>query len=287
VILVVLAVVFGTIVALELVALAGRRAWVEWKLGRRQVLVDAACDDLVDALVFGSAVDPPVGWARRHAFRLAALELVRALSGDARARLTRLVEEAGGLDQALGELRRSPRVFARRMAADELGEFRSRRAVSAFERGLDDRDAIVRVACARGLLRIPELGRLDRILEVLDRDALAEQIETATALIALAEVRPEALVQLYGSARSPRVRWDAALVLARMKRAEALPTLREAIATPNALMVSHAVHGIAAAGGAEAEALLEGLVADAGRDPAIRELAGRELARMQTPEGVA
>jgi HEAT repeat protein len=100
-------------------------------------------------------------------------------------------------------------------------------------------------------------------------------------------VRPEALVQLYGSARSPSVRWYAALVLARMKRAEALPTLRDAIATPNALMVSHAVHGIAATGGAEAAGLLEGLVADAGRDAAVRELAGRELARMQAAEGAA
>jgi HEAT repeat protein len=287
VILVVLAVVFGTIVVLELVALAGRRAWVDWKLGRRQVLVDAACATLVDALVFGSTVDPPAGWARRHAFRLAALELVRTLSGESRARLTQLVEDAGVVDQALRELRRSPRAFARRTAADELGEYRSRRAVSGFEAGLDDRDAIVRVACARGLLRIPELRRLDRILDVLDRDALAEQIETATAFIALAEVRPEALVRLYGSARSPSVRWYAALVLARMKRAEALPTLHDAIAAPNGLMVSHAVHGIAAAGGAEAAALLDGLVADASRDPAIRELAGRELARMRAAEGAA
>ena len=65
-ILVVLAVVFGTIVVLELVALAGRRAWVEWKLGRRQVLVDEACETLVDALVFGSAVDPPAGCSPRR-----------------------------------------------------------------------------------------------------------------------------------------------------------------------------------------------------------------------------
>src|SRR5262249_49937346 len=133
----------------------------------------------------------------------------------------------------------------------------------------------------RGLLRIPELRRLDRILEVLDRDALAEQIETATAFIALAEVKPDALVQLHDSARSASVRWYAALVLARMQRAEALPALRDAIATPNDLIVSHAVHGIAAAGGAKAAALLEGLVADADHDTATRELAGRELARMQ------
>ena len=279
-ILVVLAVVFGTLVVLELAALAGRRAWVDWKCGRRQVLVDGAFETLVGALVDGNAVEPPVGRARRLAFRLAALELFSELSGGSRARLTRIVEEAGGADQAVRTLRRSPRAFARRKAADELGELRSRRAVPALEAGLDDRDPIVRVACARGLLRIPDLGRLDRILDVLDRDALAEPVEATAAFIALAEVKPEALVQLQGSARSPSVRWYAALVLARMKRAEALPALREALATPNALVVSYAVHGIAAAGGAEAAALLEGLVAEADRDAPIRELAGRELARM-------
>lgn len=285
--LVVVAVVFGTLVVLELAAIAGRRAWVEWKCGRRQVLVDGAFETLVGALVDGNAVEPPVGRARRLAFRLAARELFSELSGDSRARLTRIVEEAGGADQALRTLRRSPRAFARRTAADELAELRSRRAVSAFEAGLDDRDPIVRVACAHGLLRIPDLRRLDRILDVLDRDALAQEVETGAAFIALAEVRPEALVRLHSSARSPSVRWYAALVLARMKHAEALPSLRDAIATPNAVMVSHAVNGIAAAGGEEAAALLEGLVAEPDRDAAIRELAGRELARMHAVSGTA
>ena len=281
-ILVVLAVVFGALVVLELAAIAGRRAWVEWKCGRRQVFVEEACERLVGALVAGDAPEPPVGRARRLAFRLAVLELFSELSGDSRARLTRIVEEAGGVDHVLRTLRRSPRAFARRKAADELGGYRSRRAVPALEAGLDDRDPIVRVACARGLLRIPELRRLDRILAILDRDALAEPVETATAFIALAEVRPDALVELQSSAGSPTVRWHAALVLARMKRMEALPALSDAIATPNAVIVSHAVHGIAAAGGGEAAALLEGLVAEADRDAATRELAGRELARMHT-----
>jgi HEAT repeat protein len=286
-ILVVLTVVFATLVVLELAAIAGRRAWVEWKHGRRQRLVEAASETLVDALVLGTEVEPPVGRARTYAFRLAALELFSELAGDSRVRLTRLVEDAGVVDHALRTLRRSPRAFARRVAADQLGEFHSRRAVSAFEAGLDDRDAIVRVACARGLLRIPELRRLDRILDVLDRDGLAEPVETAAAFITLAGVNPEALARLHASARSPSVRWYAALVLARMGRADALPTLRDAIAAPNALMVSHAVHGIAAAGGPQAAALLEGLVADADRDAAVRELAGHELARLQAPGGVA
>ena len=286
-ILVVLVLAFGTLVVLELAALAGRRAWVEWKCGRRQVLVDEAFDTLVDALVFGTPIEAPVGRVRRRAFGLAALELIHELSGESCARLRALVEEAGLLDDAARRLRRSPRAFARRRAADGLGELRSPRLGPAFAAGREDRDPIVRVACARGLLRIPDLHRLDRILEILDRDALAEPVETATAFIALAEVKPEALVQLQSSARSPAVRWHAALVLARMRRAEALPALSDAIATPNAVIVSHAVHGIAAAGGGEAAALLEGLVAEPGRDAATRELAGRELARMEAVGGTA
>ena len=286
-ILVVLAIVFGTLVVVELAALAGRRAWVQWKLGPRRRLIDAAFETLADALVFGTPIEPPVGRAGRRAFRLAALELLHQLSGESHARLAALVEDAGVLDDTVRELRRSPRVFARRRAADGLGELRNPRLVPVFEAGLDDRDPIVRVACARGLLRIPELGRLDRILEVLDRDALAEPVETATAFIALAEADPEALVRLHRSARSPTTRWHAALGLARMRRAEALPALRDALATRNSLIVTHAVHGIGATGGAEAVGLLEGVAADADRDAAIRELAGRELARLHATGGTA
>jgi HEAT repeat protein len=281
VILVVLAIVFGVLVVLELAALVGRRAWVEWKLGYRYALVELALETLADALVNGTPVEPPRGRVRRRAFRLAALDLFAELTGESRARLAALVDDAGVLDDAVRTLRRSPFVYPRRRAADGLGEFRSPRFAPAFEAGLDDRDPIVRVACARGLLRIPALGSLDRILDVLDRDALAEPIETAAAFLALGEAAPEALVRLNRSARSPTVRWYAALVLARTGRAEALPALRDALATPNALMVSHAVHGIAAAGGAEAATLLEGVAADAERDAAIRELAGRELARLR------
>jgi HEAT repeat protein len=280
VILAVLAIGLAALVALELAGLAGRRAWLQWKLERRQPLVHEAFETLTAALVVGTPVEPPAGWARRHAFRLAALELNTALSGESCARLTRLVEDAGVLDQAIGELRRSPRVFARRTAADELGAHRSRRAAPAFEARLDDRDAIVRVACARGLLRIGALARLDRILEVLDGDALAEPVETTSAYIALAEVAPDELVRLHAAARSPNARSYAALVLARTHHEEALPALREALAADNALLVTQAIHGIAATGGARAAALLEELVEEPGRDAAIRELAGRELAHL-------
>jgi len=285
VILFVLVVVFGTLVVVELAALAGRRAWVEWKLGYRQRLVAEACQTLADALVFRTPVDAPTGRVRQRALRLAQLELLPQLQGESRARLTALLEDAGVLDDAVRALRRSPRVYPRRRAADALGELHDSRLAPAFEAGLDDRDAIVRVACARALLRIPELGRLDRILEVLDRDALAEPVETASAFVALAEAAPDALVQLHHAARSANVRWYAGLVLARMKRPEALPALREALAQRNSLVVSHAVHGIAATGGAEAVALLEGVAGDADREAAVRELAGRELARLNAAGG--
>jgi HEAT repeat protein len=286
-ILVILTIVFGSLVVLELAALVARRAWLDWKLGPRQRLVHDAFEQLADALVFGTAIEAPAGRIRRRAFRLAALELFSPLSGESCARLARLVEDAGVVDDTVRALRRSPRAFARRRAADGLGELRSRRLAPALEAGLGDRDPIVRVACARSLLRIPELGRLDRILGVLDRDGLADPIETEWAFIALAEAAPDALVRLQDTANSARIRWYAALVLARAKREEALPTLREALATDNSLIVSHAVHGIAAVGGAKAGKVLVGVAADEARDAAVRELAGRELARLRTLGGTA
>jgi HEAT repeat protein len=275
----VLAAVAGAVVVLELVALAGRRTWVHWKLGRRAPLADEALTALAEALVSGRPVERPPGRVRRLAFRLAALELFPALAGESRAQLTRLVDDAGLVDDAIRTLRRSPRAFARRRAADELGEIRSARAAPALAAGLADRDPIVRVACARGLALVGDTGELDRVQQALDRDAPAAPAEAASALVALAAAVPYRVARLQESARAPLARRLAALALAQTGDERAMPSLLQELAADNALLSFVAVRAIERVGGDEAIASLERVAADGARDAALREQAGRALAR--------
>jgi len=163
------ALILAAIIVAELIALAGRRAWVHWKTTRRAPLVDDAMTELADAIVTGVAPAAPVGRVRRRAFRLAALELFTALAGESRARLTRFVEELGLVDDVVRTLSRSRRAYARRTAADELAEIRSPQAVPILTRALADTDPMVRVVAVRGLASLPELSQLDRMLEAAHR----------------------------------------------------------------------------------------------------------------------
>jgi HEAT repeat protein len=267
----------GVVVVLELAALAGRRAWVHWRIGHRGALVDEAVTTLVDAVVLGTPVDPPAGRVRRRAFRLATLELLPALAGPSRDRLTWLVAEAGLDRDVRRTLERSPRAYARRTAADELGELGSAGSAAALRAGLEDRDAIVRIACVRGLARLPELSRLPRMVEILDRDAPTDPAGATSAMLALGAASPDALAELERSGRSSFARALAALALARAGDVRALPSLRAAAASDNTLVSSVAIHAIALVGGAEAAGSLESVLRDPDRDATLRELAGSEL----------
>jgi HEAT repeat protein len=225
-----------------------------------------------------------VGRASRRSFRLAALELFPVLAGESRERLTRIVDGLGLVDDAMRTLARSPRAFARRTAADELGEIRSARAAPAFVAGLDDRDAIVRVACVRGLASIDELGHVERMLDVLEGDSATAPSEAAAAMGTIARAKPEALAQLQRSG-SRFVAWLAALALARTGNAIAMPALLVDLTAVNTLLGSVAVRAIEEVGGLEAIASLEQFVIDADQDAALRAQAGRALERLHAAGG--
>jgi HEAT repeat protein len=276
-----LALILGGLLAVELLVLVGRRTWVHWKLGRRQVLADEALTVLAAALVTGVAPEPPRGRVRRRAFRLAALELFPVVRGSSRSGLCRLVEEAGLVDDALRTLRRSPRAFARRTAASELGEMRSARSAQALADRLDDRDPIVRVVCVDALAALRDLGRIDRMLSVLDREAARAPSEAAGALVRLAREAPQHVEELQRSGESLYARRLAALALAEVGEQCAMPSLLGELATENALLSSVALRAIARVGGAEAIATLEHVVVDMGRDAALREQAQHALERVR------
>jgi hypothetical protein len=279
-----LALAGGVLIVVELLALVGRRAWVHWKFGRRRELVEGAITALADAVASGAALSQPVGRVSRRSFRLAALELFPVLAGESRERLTRIVDGLGLVDDAMRTLARSPRAFARRAAADELGEIRSARAAPAFVVGLGDRDAIVRVACVRGLASIDELAHVERMLDVLEGDSATAPSEAASALVTIARAKPEALAQLQRSG-SRFVAWLATLAVARAGHASAMPALLVDLTAVNTLLGSVAVHAIEEVGGPEAIVSLEQFVTDADHDAVLRAQAGRALERLRAAGG--
>jgi len=270
----------GLIVA-ELVALVCRRNWVHWKLGRRQVLVDDAIAALADAVVAHGDVEPPQGRVDRRAFRLAALELFPVLAGSSRERLTRLVESTDLVGDVIRTLRRSPRAYARRTAADELAEIRSAQAAPALAASLGDVDPVVRVACVRGLAWLGDLSEVQRMLEVLDGDSLRAPSEAESAMLALARAAPDSLVELEQSGSSRFARRLAALALATVGDKRAMPSVLGELAEENVLLSSVAVRAIEQVGGEEAVASLEHVLADGSRDASLRNQAARALERVR------
>jgi HEAT repeat protein len=275
------AISLAAVIVAELVALAGRRSWVHWKLGRRQALVDDAISALADAVVAHGEIEPPQGRVNRRAFRLAALELFPVLAGSSRVRLTRLAESAGLVGDVIRTLERSPRAYARRTAADELAEIRSAQAAPALAASLGDVDPVVRVACVRGLAWLGDLTELRRMIEVLDGDSLRAPSEAESAMLALARAAPESLVELEQSGSSRFARRLAALALATVGDQRAMPSVLGELAEENVLLSSVAVRAIEQVGGKEAVASLEHVLADGARDASLRKQAARALERVR------
>jgi HEAT repeat protein len=275
------AIVLAVLIVAELLALVARRSWVHWKLGRRQALVDDAVSALSDALVAHSEIEPPQGRVNRRAFRLGALELFPVLAGSSRARLTLLAESAGLVDDVTHTLKRSPRAYARRRAADELGQIRSAQAAPALVGGLGDVDPVVRVACVRGLAWLGDLAEASRMSAVLDSDSVRAPSEAESAMLALARVTPETLVELEHSGSSRFARRLAALALATVGDKRAVPSVLGELAEDNVLLSSVAVRAIEQVGGDEAVLSLEHVLSDGARDPSLREQAARALERVR------
>jgi HEAT repeat protein len=275
------AIILAGLIMAELVALAGRRSWVHWKLGHRQVLVDDAISALAEAVVAHGEIEPPQGRVNRRAFRLAALELFPVLAGSSRERLTRLAENTGLVGDVVRTLQRSPRAYARRTAADELAEIRSVRAAPALTTSLGDADPVVRVACVRGLAWVGDLKEIRRMIEVLDGDSLRAPSEAESAMLALARAAPESLVELEQSGSSRFARRLAALALATVGDKRAMPSVLGELAEENVLLSSVAVRAIEQVGGEEAIASLEHVLADGSRDTSLRKQAARALERVR------
>lgn len=124
---------------------------------------------IVEYLAGDDDEPPPLPGARRgRALSLSVSRgLLSELRGGERMRLTRLLETSGAVDREIARMA-SRRAVDRRRAADALAQFESARAITALVDGLQDRDVIVRCACARGLAALGDPDALPAALDVVE-----------------------------------------------------------------------------------------------------------------------
>jgi len=189
----------------------GRRRRDRPRRRRRAELRPGSERTLAVYLASGEGASPPAvasGGLARAVFRKVALDALAELRGRERQRLTDLLESSGIVEQVVHGLASRTR-RSRRAAADALGVIRSAQAEQALERGLADRDVLVRLACARALA---ELGHVPACNEA------AGIVDSVRSLLALPHPSLEVVVVNDGSSDQTPERLTAAFHLRRVER---------------------------------------------------------------------
>jgi HEAT repeat protein len=164
----------------------------------------------------------------RHERRLlerAMLETAAEISGDAH---ERLAAEFGalGLAAAARHDLRSRRTMRRVEAAEALGEMRVPESTGELLAGLEDRDSLVRFACARALTRIGAEDALGPIIAALTSDrhgaTTGEVVET---LLDYGRPAIAELLRLLAEEHDPEVQRVIVIALGELRAVDAVPQL--------------------------------------------------------------
>jgi HEAT repeat protein len=211
----------------------------------------------------------------RRALRTTALGMLLELRGPERERLTAVLEHAGIVAESAGHLgSRSRRT--RRRAADALAQYRSAASTDALVGGLDDDDAQVRIACARGLAELGDPRYIQRIVEVAAEAAPTRGGLAADLLLALAASSPSTLGGMLEEGR-PELQRLAAAVVGELRLADQAPGLRAALSSANDAVAERAARGSGLIGDAEAVEPLLALLRDHARPWPVRAAAASAL----------
>ncbi len=161
---------------------------------RRAKRLESRVAPLALALVDGEPADGS-GLTRLEAETLAGVleRYAQVLNGESRARVAAFFEGSGTVELEISRLR-SRRGWRRATAAKTLGDMSSSTAAPALIEALEDRDAAVRSAAARGLGR---LGYPDSV-EPLVRALASGNIPRAAAGLALLQIGSAAVPALLG-----------------------------------------------------------------------------------------
>jgi HEAT repeat protein len=219
----------------------------------------------------------------RGLLRETMLETAHELAGGAFDRLAARFAEAGFIAEAERALR--SRVLLRRVrAAEIIGELGGSDSLPALRKGLQDREPLVRFACAHAVTRIGAEGLLGEVLVALAED------EGHFSQGALAEVLldsgPDAVTELrtlLGEPRHPRRRRLIVVVLGELRAFDAVPELTAALHHADDELCARACHALGKIGDPDSAEPLAAVAMDGARPWFVRTAAAGACGQIGDP----
>jgi HEAT repeat protein len=277
-------VVVGALLAVNLMTAVAVRVTGTWR-GRRDEEAESRLRAAVTELSIGTrdSLPPPRSRHERVLLERTMLEAAAELSGDAHERLAEQFDALGLAAAARRDLR-SRRVMRRVQAAEALGEMRVRESTDALLAGLEDRDRLVRFACAGALTRIGAEGVLGPIIAALtsgrDGATTGEVVET---LLDYGRPAIAELLGLLAEVPEPERRRVIAIALGELRAVEAVPELVHCLHDGDEELAARAAHALGKIGDPRSAVDLAALVTGA-RSWIVRAAACSACGQMAAPE---
>jgi len=211
------------------------------------------------------------------------LELAAIVKGESRDRITTACESLGLVGAAIGGVA-SRRWWRRAEAAEKLGMMRSRQAIDALVKGLQDEVAEVRLRAARGLGLIRGQTSIRSLVQALADPSRWSAIRMAEILIGAGDDAVDELLQAF--ATLPRhARVSALDVLGRIRTPKATGLLKTSLTDEDPDIRARAAHALGLLGD---PAAIDALIQSLG-DPAwaARAMAAKSLGRIGAQQAIA
>jgi hypothetical protein len=219
----------------------------------------------------------------RRLLRETLLETAHELSGSAFDRLVDSFAERGFIAEAERSLH-SRFVLHRVRGAEVIGELGGLESVPALRKGLRDREALVRFACAHALTRVGAQGLLSEVLAALaEGEGIFSQGAMAEVLLDSGPDSVTELRTLLGDPRHPRRRRLIIVVLGELRAFDAVPELIATLADVDDELCARACHALGKIGDPESADALAAVAMDGARPWFVRTAAAGACGEIGDP----
>ena len=231
-------------------------------------------------------IPPPAGARERAAVREVARDVLLEIEGPERRQLVDCLEALGTVDDVVGDLRSGSR-RVRRAAASDLTLMPVASTAGVLADGLRERDATVRVQCARAVVEAGHADLIDEAVRVVEAEPEASARQIGGMMMALVRTgRAASLIEWFGRASSPKTRRTAAAILGTARCREASPLLRERLSSDDPRLRERCARGLGTIGDRAAVPALAELVGSDGEHEAVRAAAASALGLIGGSEAV-